>query len=179
MTDRIAVHGASGSGKSTLARTLSARLGLPYTELDALFHRPGWTDLPTEEFRARVAEVVAGDRWVVDGNYDQVRDVVWARAEVVVVLALPRWTVMRQVLARTVRRGATRQELWNGNRESLRNLVTPDADRNIVLWSWRTLDRYHDQVPAEVRAGAPHARLEVLHDRAAAARLVEELAAGR
>jgi len=42
-------------------------------------------------------------------------------------LALPRWTVMRRLLARTVRRGIVRRELWNGNRESLRNLFSTDA----------------------------------------------------
>ena len=57
---RIAVHGASGSGKTTLATALAARLGLARTELDALFHQPGWTELPTDEFRAEVASRVAG-----------------------------------------------------------------------------------------------------------------------
>jgi len=179
VTDRIAVHGASGSGKSTLARTLATRLGLERTELDALFHQPGWTELATEEFRDTVALVVAGDRWVVEGNYHQVRDLVWARAELVVVLDLPRRTVMLQVLGRTVRRGTSRSELWNGNRESLRNLVSTDADRNIVLWSWRTLDRYHVVVPDEVASGAPHARLVVLRSRREIARFVDDLAAGR
>jgi adenylate kinase family enzyme len=179
VADRIAVHGASGSGKSTLARALAARLGLERTELDSLFHQPGWTELPTAEFRARVARVVAGEGWVVEGNYRQVRDLVWARAELVVVLDLPRWTVMRQLLGRTVHRGVARSELWNGNRESLRNLFTTDADRNVVLWSWRTLDRYHAEVPEEARTGAPHARLVVLRSRVEIARFVDDLAAGR
>ncbi len=103
------------------------------------------------------------------------RDLVWARAELVVVLALPRWTVMRRLLARTVRRGIVRRELWNGNRESLRNLFSADADRNVVLWSWRTLDRYRDEVPAEARAQVPGARVVVLWDRRAVRRFVAEL----
>jgi len=74
MVDRIAVHGASGSGKTTLSRTLADRLGLPRTELDALYHQPGWTQLPTDEFRDEVARIAAGDRWVIEGNYHQVRD---------------------------------------------------------------------------------------------------------
>ncbi len=178
MAERIAVHGASGSGKTTLATTLAARLGLERTELDALFHQPGWTTLPTEAFRDRVSRVVAGERWVVDGNYRQVRDLVWARADLIVVLDPPRRTVMRQLLTRTVVRGATRRELWNTNRESLRNLVSRDADRNVVLWSWRTMHRYHGEVQSEARQEAPHARLAVVHDRRAAERLVEELAGG-
>ena len=46
---RIAVIGNSGSGKSTLARTLSARLGIPHIELDALNWQPGWRGLNFED----------------------------------------------------------------------------------------------------------------------------------
>ena len=162
---RIAVHGASGSGKTTLASAIAAQLGVTHIELDGLFHQPGWTERPIDEFRAEVAEVADAPGWVVEGNYRQVRDLVWAGAQVIVVIDLPRWQVMVQLLLRTLTRGATRAELWNGNRESLRNLVSTDADRNVVLWSWRTHHRYHSEVPAEARAQAPHALVVVLSER--------------
>ena len=69
--------GNSGSGKTTLAAQIAAGLGVPHLELDSVFHQPGWTELPLEEFRAKVGEVVATDRWVVDGNYTAVQDLVW------------------------------------------------------------------------------------------------------
>lgn len=37
---RVLVTGTSGSGKSTVARRVAAALGVPYTELDSLFHGP-------------------------------------------------------------------------------------------------------------------------------------------
>jgi hypothetical protein len=55
-------------------------------------------------------------------------------------------------------------------------LSSTDADRNIVLWTWRTLHRYHDEVPGEVRAGAPHARVVVRSSHRQADGLVAELA---
>jgi adenylate kinase family enzyme len=73
------VVGNSGSGKSTLAAGLAARLGAPFVELDSIFHQPGWTELPRDEFRARVGALAAGEEWVIDGNYTAVRDLVWAR----------------------------------------------------------------------------------------------------
>ncbi len=178
MADRIAVHGASGSGKTRLATELAERMGAARIELDAIFHQAGWTPLGTDAFRAEVERAVAGDSWVVDGNYRQVRDLVWERADLIVVLDLPRRTVMRQLVTRSIGRAAVRRELWNGNRESFRNLVSTNADRNVVLWSWRTLHRFHREVPDEARAEAPHARLAVLRNRADIASLVDALGRG-
>jgi adenylate kinase family enzyme len=175
---RICVHGASGSGKTTLATALADRLGVPRVELDGIFHQPGWTRLATDEFRAAVSRVVEGPGWVVDGNYREVRDLVWARAEVIVVIDLPRWRVMRQIVRRSVIRAAARSELWNGNRESFRNLFSTDAERNVVLWSWRTHHRSHGAIQAEARAESPQARLVVLSDRNAADAFPDRLAHG-
>jgi adenylate kinase family enzyme len=143
---RVSVVGISGSGKSTLGRRLAASLQVPFVELDAIFHQPDWQDLPTAEFRSKVSEAVSGDAWVVDGNYSAVQDLVWARADTVVWLDLPRPTVMRQVVLRTIRRALTRQELWNGNREPLSNFYKWDPRVNIIRWTWvmyaRSVARY-------------------------------------
>jgi len=151
---RVSVVGVSGSGKTTTAVAIADRLGVPYIELDGIFHQPGWTSLDDEEFARRVATATSGDGWVVDGNYSRIRDVVWSRADTVVVLDLPRWRVMSQLLARTVRRGVTGEELWAGNRESLRNLIRREPERNILLWSWtnhaRNRARYR-AAPADPR----------------------------
>jgi adenylate kinase family enzyme len=175
---RICVHGASGSGKTTLSTALADQVGVPLIELDAIFHQPGWTRLPTEAFRAAVSRLVEGPGWVIDGNYSEVRDLVWARAQMIVVIDLPRSQVMRQLIGRTVMRSLRRTELWNGNRESFRNLFSTDDQRNIVLWSWRTHHRHQGAFQADARAGAPGARVVVLSDRAAvdgfADRLVDE-----
>jgi adenylate kinase family enzyme len=133
---RVSVVGNSGSGKSTLARRLAASLGAPHVELDAIFHQPGWQELSRDEFRAAVGEAVGTESWVVDGNYSAVRDLVLARADTVVWLDLPRTVVMRRVVARTLRRVLTRQELWNGNREPFANLYRWDPAKNIIRWAW-------------------------------------------
>ncbi len=132
---RIAVVGCSGSGKTTLAVALARALGCPHVELDSIYHQPGWTPLPDDEFRARVAEVVAQERWVVDGNYSVTQDVVWDRAEAVVWFDLPYATVMARTVRRTLRRTVTREELWNGNKEPLSNLWSLDPERSIIVWA--------------------------------------------
>jgi adenylate kinase family enzyme len=135
---RISVVGTSGAGKSTVARELARNLGVPLVELDSIFHQPGWAPLPPEEFRRRVADMAAGDGWVIDGNYSIVRPLVWERADTVVWLDLPRRAVMRQIAWRTLRRAAGRVELWNGNRERWANLFTWDPEKSVISWAWHT-----------------------------------------
>jgi adenylate kinase family enzyme len=136
------VVGNSGSGKSTLARELAARLGVPYLELDGVFHQPGWEPLPKDEFQRLVAAQASDDGWVIDGNYSAVRPIVWARADTVVWLDLPKQTVMRQVAWRTVRRAVTKQELWNGNREPLINFLSWAPEKSIISWAWHNHAKY-------------------------------------
>jgi adenylate kinase family enzyme len=132
---RISVVGTSGSGKSTVAARAARRLGIPHVELDALRHGRGWAETPDGEFRRRVAALAEGDRWIIDGNYTMVRDLVWARATAVVWLDLPRALVMAQVIGRSVSRAVTRRELWNGNRENPLHWLHSDHP---IRWSWST-----------------------------------------
>ena len=136
--ERISVVGCTGSGKTTMARSLAASLDIPHLELDSVYHQPDWTPLPDEEFQAKVTDFTDRDRWVVDGNYNNagILDLVWERADTVIWLDPPRHAVMRQVAWRTLSRGARRQELWNGNRESLWNLTKWDPEENIIRWAW-------------------------------------------
>jgi len=110
-------------------------LGVRHVELDAIYHQPGWTPLDDDTFRARVTDAIAGSRWVVDGNYSTVRDIVWERADTVVWFDLPYLTVMARTVRRTVRRTVTRQELWNGNKEPWSNLWSLKPERSIVAWT--------------------------------------------
>jgi adenylate kinase family enzyme len=126
---RVAViTSASGDGGTTFSRELAARLGAPFHELDALFWRPGWTETPADEFRALMEPVVATEAWVIDGSYQsELGDLVFRNADLVVWLDLPMYVWLPRLLRRTVRRLVTREELWNGNRESLRNFFARDS----------------------------------------------------
>lgn len=136
---RIVVVGTSGSGKSSLAHALSERLELARLELDAVHHLPGWEPISDAAFRREVTAFVSThDRWVADGNYAVVRDLLWGPADSAVWLDLDRAVVTWRVLRRTVRRLVTREQLWNGNREQWRNALSRDPERSIVRWAWTT-----------------------------------------
>ena len=153
---------ASGSGKTTLGRALADRLGVPFHELDALHHGPGWTEASPAELRARVEPLVAAPAWVIDGAYrGKIGDLVLARADTVVWLDLPRRVWLPRLLRRTFRRLVMRQELWNGNRETLRGVLW---DRNALIpFAWRTFPDRRRGYPTEL-APYPVVRLRTPRD---------------
>src|SRR6266436_6414369 len=75
----------------------------------------------------------------IGGSYSsKVRDLVWARADTVVWLDLPKRTVMRRIIWRSLWRAAGRVELWNGNRERWRNFFALDKEESVIVWAWQT-----------------------------------------
>lgn len=142
---RVVVIGTSCSGKTTFASQLADKLAIAHTELDVLHWLPDWQMRPIEEFRSLVAEVAEQDRWVIDGNYGKVRDIVWPRATHLIWLNYPFWTIFSRALRRTLRRVISREELFAGNRESLyRALFNPES---IVWWVLRTYKRRRREYP--------------------------------
>jgi hypothetical protein len=90
--DRVAVTGNSCGGKSTFARRLAAELGLPYIELDSLLWQRDGTYLGDDAYLARHAELIARDRWVIDGL--ELLPSLWQRldrADAIVLVDLPLW----------------------------------------------------------------------------------------
>jgi len=159
--DRVSVQGVPGSGKSTVGRALATRLGAPYVELDALYWGPGWQAAGETEFGARVAEIVASHRWVIDGRYHSVLgDLVIARADTVVWLDFPVRVWLPRLVRRSVRRMILRERLWNGNRERLRNVFERP---NLFEWAWEKHRADRVFVPEWVGAH-PQVRLVRLRD---------------
>lgn len=133
---RIVVVGTSGSGKTTLTRQLAAILKISAVELDALHWEANWTQAKPEVLRERADTALSGAAWVVDGNYSKLRDLTWGRADTVVWLDYSLWVVMMRVVRRTFMRIFTKEELWNGNRENLRNAIF--CKDSILLWALQT-----------------------------------------
>ena len=172
--ERVAVIGTSCSGKTTLARQLAHVLGAPHIELDAIHWEPGWQERPVDEMRRMVSEAVSSERWVMDGNYSAVQDIVWGRATTLVWLNYPFRVVLWRALSRTIRRVITREELFSGNRESFRkSFLSRDS---IILWAINSHRRVRREYRRILDGGDyPHLRVIELHSPAEAEALVASL----
>jgi adenylate kinase family enzyme len=100
---RVMIIGPCGSGKSTLAFELAPRMGLPLIHMDQLGWKEGWVETSKAELHSRLADAVAGEEWLIEGNYGSTLGPRLERANTVIYLDFP----IRLCLWRLVRRVAT------------------------------------------------------------------------
>jgi adenylate kinase family enzyme len=142
---RIVVIGTSCVGKTTVAAKISEIIDAPHIELDQYNWLPNWQMRDNDELRSIVNRLTDGDRWVVDGNYGHVRDIVWSRATHIVWLDFAFVVVFYRALRRTVRRIVFREELFSGNRETFKgSFLSKDS---ILLWVLKTHFRWKRLYP--------------------------------
>jgi adenylate kinase family enzyme len=134
---RIAIIGTSGAGKTTLGRELARRIGAPFVEVDALAHKANWVPASNDELRAGIDAAIGGrDRWVIDGTYQRrLGDFVTGRADLIVWLDLQLPLKLVRLLRRSWRRVRQREELWNGNRETWRDVFV--GGDSVMVWAIR------------------------------------------
>lgn len=118
---RICIMGPSNSGKSTLAGAIGRAKGLEVVHLDRLRHVPrtDWVPRPPDAFAALHDRAIAGDRWVIEGNYSWLLPQRLARATGFILLDVPTVTSLYRYVRRCWferdRRGAL-----DGGRDSVK-----------------------------------------------------------
>ena len=145
--ERVLVIGCSGSGKSTLARRLADRLGLSYVSMDReVFWLPGWQSRPRAEALARLQDIVARERWMLDGTSPGTLSLRLPRAHLVLWLRPPRLMSLYGVISRWLRfRGRSRPEMADGCPERIsREFLTyvwnfektesPEIEQNLAAY---------------------------------------------
>ena len=118
--NRVAIIGSGGAGKSTFARELGEILGVTPTHLDVHYWRPGWQETPRDEWTEVQKNLLAGERWIVDGDYGGTMDLRLSAADTVIFLDMPRLLCVWRVLKRVVTyRKSARPDMAPGCRERL------------------------------------------------------------
>lgn len=147
--DRLVLWGVTGSGKTTAAAAIAAATGIPWTSVDDVTWQPSWEPTDEAEQRRAFVEICAGERWVLDTAYSAWRDVVMARADLVVGLDYPRWLSLGRLLRRTAHRIVTSERICNGNVETVRSALSADS---IFVWHFRSFARKRDGMRAALAA---------------------------
>lgn len=112
---RVLIIGPCGSGKSTLARQLAPLLTLPLVHMDQLGWQPGWVETEKAELDARLADMVAGDAWLIEGNYGSTLAPRLERADAVIYLDFPIRLCLWRLVRRIARhRGQSRPDMPEG-----------------------------------------------------------------
>ena len=107
------VIGCPGSGKTTFAEKLRDKTGLPLFHLDAIWHKPDRTHISREEYDSRLADILALDCWIIDGNYASTMQMRMDACDTVFFLDYPTEVCLEGILQR---RGKPRSDMpWIEN----------------------------------------------------------------
>jgi adenylate kinase family enzyme len=86
---KVIVIGCPGSGKTTFAEKLRDKTGLELFYLDAIWHKPDRTHVSREQYDTRLAEILAKESWIIDGNYSRTIEPRLAACDTVFLFDLP------------------------------------------------------------------------------------------
>ena len=127
--ERIIIIGCGGAGKSTLARQLGERLNIPVVHLDKLFWKPGWGEMPKDEFDELHRQELAKEKWIMDGNFNRTMQERMARCDTIIYLDFSRFACLFGVLKRVLTTyGTVRPDMGEGCPERI--------DWEFLQWVW-------------------------------------------
>ena len=159
---RIIIAGPVGAGKSTLGRILSKILLFPIIDLDSINWLPDWKVRSHEDLRRIVSEKAQAERWIVCGNYFQLRELTWKKADTVIWLDYSFKRCFWRCLKRAIRLIYTKQKVCGGNVETFSRLFSRSSVLLYLKKYGRLRNRYIDLMRSAdyehlkfVRLGSP------------------------
>jgi adenylate kinase family enzyme len=163
--NKVAVFGNAAGGKSTLARKIAELTGLPLYPLDVIQYKRGGGKIPHEEYLKTHADILARDRWIIDG-FGCVASA-WERfasADTLVYIDLPLFTHYRWVTKRLLKGLFVNPEgwpekspIWSSTMDGYRVVGLCNRDltpryRKLVADSASTKQVHHLRSPAAMKA---------------------------
>ncbi|MGK6313801.1 AAA family ATPase [Neorhizobium sp. DT-125] len=170
--DRILVIGCSGGGKSTLSQKIARRFGLDYISIDRdVLWLPGWVQREKGEQLRLIRELIAQDRWIMDGTNTSTFDIRVPRSDLVIWVRMARLVNVWGILSRWVKHlGRTRPEMAPGCPER----VSWEFFR--FVWTWE--EKFAPRVLAGLEKYAADKPVLVLKSRREVRDLLDLIGAG-
>jgi len=126
---RILILGNSGSGKSTFAADLGKAIGIPVIHLDAYFWSSGWVEPQRDFWQEQVSTLLAGNSWIMDGNYQKTLPQRLQRADTVIYLDFPRYICFLRIFKRLLM-------YWRKSRPDIAPGCREKVDLSFIRWIW-------------------------------------------
>jgi adenylate kinase family enzyme len=168
---RVLVDGMMGSGKSTFARALAARTGLPVIHLDLHYWKPGWVRPSDDEWRERQRALLAGEAWIIDGNYNETLALRLERAETVVFLDTPWWLCASRAFVRGLRKPVG--EMPEGCEDSVNRRLRDEWGG--VARIWRNRRSEPEYARSKILRQGSHTTVNVLRSRREARAFLDDV----
>ena len=165
--ERIIIIGCGGAGKSTLAQKLGEKLDIPVVHLDKLFWKPGWVEMPKDEFDELLRQEMAKERWIMDGNFNRTLPERISRCDTLIYLDFNRFTCLMGVLKRVLTTyGTVRPDMGEGCPERI--------DFTFLKWVWN-FNKNKREGNYRLLNEAAHAETIVLKNRRAVKKFLSQL----
>jgi adenylate kinase family enzyme len=100
---KIIVIGSSGAGKTYFSKRLSRILSIELVHIDRVYWGAGWSEPAKDDWKSTLADLLARDSWIIDGNYTGTLDMRLAACDTVIFLDIRRTLCTWRVIRRTLR----------------------------------------------------------------------------
>ncbi|MBN2789556.1 MAG: topology modulation protein [Candidatus Delongbacteria bacterium] len=99
---RILIIGSGGAGKSTFSKQLAKILNIPIIHLDVHFWNPGWVMTDSEIWHKTVDNLILGDSWIMDGNFNSTIEKRVKRADTVFYFDFSKYRCLYNAIKRMI-----------------------------------------------------------------------------
>ena len=151
--------GSTGAGKTTLGKQLSTQLDIPFVELDNLFWLVDWQGRPKSEFQDIVGNYVSTDAWIMDGNYESVRRIIWSEADTLIWLDYSFAVIFYRLIKRIFLRAISKEVVCGNNVDRGWIHLKLWSKDSLINWLFQTYWKRKAEMPKMIASDGSHLRV--------------------